>query len=84
MPNPRATPYDGAMSRTLSPLDSGEAKLHYGDNDLAILTPGSYVLCAQTAEKIPLENLRYWSVERQEPYKDAAAAVARCQALGLF
>jgi len=25
---------------------------------------------------IPLEELRYWSVERQEPYIDAAASLA--------
>jgi len=25
---------------------------------------------------IPLDELRYWSVERQEPYADAAASLA--------
>lgn len=37
---------------------------------------GSYVLCAVTGEKIPLEMLRYWNADRQEAYKDAAASLA--------
>jgi len=36
---------------------------------------GAYVTCAVTKEKIPLERLRYWSEERQEAYKDAAASL---------
>ncbi len=30
-----------------------------------------YVHCAVTGEKIALSELKYWNVERQEPYKDA-------------
>ena len=33
------------------------------------------VTCAVTGTAIPLENLRYWSVARQEPYVDAAASL---------
>lgn len=58
-------------------LDTDEAQLHYGDNDLKIIKPGSYVRCATTGEKIMLDSLKYWSVEKQEPYKNAAAAMAR-------
>jgi hypothetical protein len=30
-----------------------------------------------TGKEIPLDELRYWSVERQEAYADAAASLAR-------
>ena len=30
--------------------------------------PGAYVRCAVTGEPIPLEDLRYWNVDLQEPY----------------
>jgi hypothetical protein len=35
-----------------------------------------------TGARIQLENLRYWSVARQEAYVDAAAAVQRFAATG--
>jgi hypothetical protein len=57
--------------------DPNLAVLTYGHNDLITVKPGTYVLCAHTGEKIMLENLKYWSVDRQEAYKDAAAATAR-------
>jgi len=34
------------------------------------------VLCAVTGAQIPLHELRYWSVERQEAYADAEASFA--------
>ncbi len=55
----------------------GEAALRYLDGDVEVLTPGEFVVCAVTAQRIPLAALRYWSVERQEPYRDAAAASER-------
>jgi len=55
---------------------NGEAKLHFGDSDFTIMEAGAYVLCAVTNDKIPLERLKYWSAERQEAYKDAAASLA--------
>lgn len=64
-----------------SPAFSGEAKLSYGDADYMILDPGEYVLCAVTGEKIPLGELKYWSGERQEAYKDAAASLTRWKGL---
>jgi hypothetical protein len=33
------------------------------------------VICAVTGTRIPLHELRYWSVERQEAYVDADASV---------
>jgi len=56
---------------------SGEALLEYGDADFMILKPGGYVVCAVTAEQIPLNDLRYWSAELQEAYRDANTSVAR-------
>jgi hypothetical protein len=53
------------------------AKLHYGDGEYAVLRPGRYVLCAVTGQKIPLEQLRYWSAELQEAYAGHAEALAR-------
>ena len=62
------------MLKTL-PKQPGEAHLRYLDGDLHVLTAGDYVTCAVSGQKIPLEALRYWSVDRQEPYRDAAAAL---------
>lgn len=44
------------------------ARLHYMANGFRVLTPGDHVLCAVTGERIVLEELRYWSVVRQEAY----------------
>ncbi|HLP66309.1 DUF2093 domain-containing protein [Ciceribacter ferrooxidans] len=51
-----------------------EAKIRYLDADFQILSPGSYVVCAVTGQPILIDELRYWSVARQEPYVDAAAS----------
>ncbi len=56
---------------------SREAKIRYLDGDFQVLSPGAYVLCAVTSEKIPLDELRYWSVARQEPYVDALTSFNR-------
>ncbi len=53
------------------------AKLHYMPNNIRMLSPGDHVMCAVTGEKILLDDLRYWSVERQEPYATADIAVQR-------
>ncbi len=55
----------------------GEAKLKYGTPDFQVITPGAYVRCAVTGEAIPLDLLRYWSVERQEAYIDGEASFRR-------
>ncbi len=55
----------------------GEAKLRYLDGDFQVVTPGSFVRCAVTGLDIPLDELKYWSVARQEAYVDAAASLAR-------
>jgi hypothetical protein len=53
-----------------------EARLHYLAGTFRILGAGDRVRCAETNVMIPLELLRYWSVERQEAYADADASLA--------
>ncbi len=52
-----------------------EAKIKYLDGDFQIVLPGTYVICAITGKEIPVDELRYWSVARQEPYVDATASL---------
>lgn len=56
---------------------SGEARLRYLDHDFQVIAPGSHVICAVTGKTIPLDELCYWSVARQEPYADAIASLQR-------
>ena len=60
---------------------AGEAKLRYLDGEFQVLSPGSYVRCAVTAEPIAIEDLRYWSVELQEAYASREAVIERLKML---
>jgi len=51
-----------------------EASVRYLDGDYVVLKQGSFVRCAITGRPIPLDELSYWSVDRQEAYADAQAA----------
>lgn len=53
------------------------ARLHYQPNGFRVIQPGNHVTCAVTEEKILLEALRYWSVDRQEAYVSAEVATRR-------
>ena len=53
------------------------ATLFYQPNGFRVMSPGSYVVCAVSAEHVPLEALRYWSVARQEAYASAEIATKR-------
>ena len=57
--------------------DKGEAKLRYLDGEYEIVTPGGYVVCAVTGTQIPLDALRYWSVDLQEAYASSDVSTAR-------
>ena len=59
----------------------GEADLKYLDGDFRVVRPGAFVRCAVTGIAIPLEELRYWSVDLQEPYA-TPEGVAQRQAAG--
>jgi hypothetical protein len=56
---------------------AGEAEIKYLDGDFRIVRPGAFVRCAVTGVPIPLEELKYWSVELQEPYSSPEAVVRR-------
>jgi hypothetical protein len=51
------------------------ARLHYLPGTFRVLSPGDHVVCAVTQQRIPIDQLRYWSVERQEAYASAEASV---------
>lgn len=51
------------------------ARLQYLPSTYRVLVDGDHVICAVTGAAIPLQELRYWSVERQEPYVDAGASL---------
>lgn len=51
------------------------ARLHYMAYSFRVLTAGDHVLCAISGARIPLEDLRYWNIARQEPYATAALSV---------
>jgi hypothetical protein len=55
----------------------GEAVVEYLDSNLKVIRPGSFVRCAVTGEAIPLDQVRYWSVERQEAYSSPEAVLRR-------
>lgn len=51
------------------------ARVHYLPGTFRLLSDGDHVPCAVTGARIPLNELRYWSVVRQEAYVDAAASL---------
>ncbi|MEM7701335.1 MAG: DUF2093 domain-containing protein [Pseudomonadota bacterium] len=53
------------------------AKLYYGPSTFRVLRPGQHVVCAVSGDIIPLEELRYWSADYQEPYASAEIATKR-------
>ena len=59
------------------------ARIHYLDGTFRVLSTGDHVVCAVTGNTIPLHELRYWSVARQEPYVDAAASLEAERRSGL-
>jgi hypothetical protein len=63
------------MNRMDFSFGGGEAQIRYLDGDYKILRNGTYVRCAVTGRPILIQDLKYWSVERQEAYLDAEAAL---------
>lgn len=58
------------------------ARLHYMANNFRMLTAGDHVICAVTGQAIALDELRYWSVVKQEPYVSAEASTRAALAKG--
>lgn len=59
------------------PRADGEAKLVFTESGYQVVVPGTWVRCAVTGNRVVLEELRYWSARRQEPYANAAASALR-------
>lgn len=53
----------------------GEAVLEFRPVEFRVVRPGAFVRCAVTGAVIPLEELRYWNVERQEAYASPDAVL---------
>ena len=56
-----------------------EVLLHHGQFQLK--SPGDYVECSVTKEKIAVENLKYWNVDLQEVYASPEIALKRYKEL---
>jgi hypothetical protein len=63
-----------------NPPMSGEAEVKYLDGDFRVVKPGAYVRCAVSGQAIPLEELKYWSVDLQEAYASPEAVLERHRA----
>ncbi|MCX7296405.1 MAG: DUF2093 domain-containing protein [Hyphomicrobiales bacterium] len=61
--------------RSLPP--NGEAEVKYLDGDFRVVRPGGFVRCAVTGVPIALDELKYWSVDRQEAYASPEAVLER-------
>jgi hypothetical protein len=59
------------------PISAVEAQVQFLDGDFRVLRPGSFVRCAVTGASIPIEELRYWDVDRQEAYVSPQAKLTR-------
>lgn len=51
------------------------ARVRYLPGTFRVLSNGDHVICAVTGARIPLHDLKYWSVDRQEAYADADASL---------
>ncbi len=59
----------------------GEAEVKYLDGEFRVMRPGAFVRCAVTGAAIPLEELKYWSVDLQEAYATPEAVLQRHRVL---
>jgi len=68
------------MERELRP--EGLAEVEYLDGEYRVVKARSFVICAVTGVHIPLEALRYWSVDLQEAYANPVVALKRMREAG--
>ena len=64
------------MNRFEGPV-AREARIRFFDGDFQVMSPGAFVRCAMTGESIPIDELKYWSVDRQEAYINAEISLKR-------
>jgi hypothetical protein len=48
-----------------------EARLRYLDHEYEVLSPGEFVRCGVSGDPISLDDLRYWNIAQQLPFKSA-------------
>jgi hypothetical protein len=75
VPEPRRNSLLNRSDRP-SPM-AGEAEVKFLDGDFRIVRPGAFVRCAVSGTPIPLEELKYWSVDLQEAYASPEAVLKR-------
>lgn len=56
---------------------NNEAEVKFLDGDFRVIRPGAFVRCAVTGIPIPLDELKYWSVDLQEAYSSPEAVAQR-------
>ncbi len=56
---------------------TNEARIRYLDADFQVMSPGAFVRCTISGESIPIDELKYWSVARQEAYVSAEMSLKR-------
>src|SRR6266567_576422 len=71
---PRRLP---SVLNKFGPSGHGEAQVQYLDGDFRVISPGTFVRCAISDTRIPLDELKYWSVDLQEAYATPAAILQR-------
>ena len=75
--NRRGLVGDVQVLNKFGPSGHGEAQVQYLDGDFRVISPGTYVRCAVTDARIPLDELKYWSVDLQEAYAIPNAVLRR-------
>lgn len=60
-----------------TPVGAVEAQVEFLDGDVRVKRPGGFVRCAATGLPIPIDELRYWSVDLQEAYASPEAVMRR-------
>ncbi len=56
---------------------AGEALVDFRDGDFRVIRPGAFVRCGVTGAPIPLDELKYWDVDKQEAYASPQAKLTR-------
>jgi hypothetical protein len=77
VPGGRGESESPTVLNKFGPSGHGEAQVQYLDGDFRVISPGTYVRCAVTDARIPLDELKYWSVDLQEAYAIPTAVLQR-------
>ncbi len=64
---------------SIAPTHGRRGRSQFLDGDFRIVRPGAFVRCAVTNVPIPLEELKYWSVDLQEAYASPQAVMQRLE-----